>query len=145
MTISSSSSWIFKITHIEEPVIPSIFHPHSSSWVAPPFRHAPKLRQCLLLGLVEIKVKAIPPSNKKQQLSSISAEVRLDLGFEQFFCITLQANAEGGMGFVKTPPFLNSLLCNLYYYLQGQQRLKEVPILVMVHSKSESFVCEVEP
>jgi hypothetical protein len=98
-----SSSWIFKITHIEEPVTPSIFHPHSASWTAPPLRHTPRLRQCLLLGLVEIKVKAIPPSSKKQQPSStpVSAELRLDLGFKQYFSIPLQTSTEGNCLFLK--------------------------------------------
>lgn len=93
VTINTSSSWIFKITHIEEPVTPSIFHPHSSSWTAPPFRHSHHLQQCLLLGLVEIKVKAIPPSNRKESSSEpVCAEVRLDLGFKQYFYIPLQIN-----------------------------------------------------
>ena len=93
VTISSSSSWVFKITHIEEPVAPSVFHPHSSSWTAPPLHHNNKLRQCLFLGLVEIKVKAIPPSNKK--VSDISGVVRLDLGFKQYVSIPLVVETKG--------------------------------------------------
>lgn len=93
VTITSSSSWVFKITHIEEPVAPSIFHPHSSSWTAPPLHSNNKLRQCLFLGLVEIKVKAIPPSNKKA--SDMSGVVRLDLGFKQYISIPLVAETEG--------------------------------------------------
>ena len=99
VTVTSTSSWTFKISQIEEPVTPSVFHPHSSSWVAPPIPRAHHqqrqlLRQCLLLGLLEIKIKAIPPSNKKKQHSSgaVSAEVRLDLGFKQCFIIPLRAN-----------------------------------------------------
>lgn len=97
VTISSSSSWIFKITRIEEMVTPSVFHPHSSSWLAPPFPRNHQIRQCLLLGCVEITVKAIPPSNKKP--SHLSAEVKLDVGFRQCFSIDLEAST-GGEGVV---------------------------------------------
>lgn len=111
VAITSPSSWVFKITHIEEPVAPSIFHPHSSSWTAPPLHHNNKLRQCLFLGLVEIKVKAIPPSNKK--VSDISGVVRLDLGFKQYISVPLVAETEG-----ETVIKLSIIMCFIFAHLQ---------------------------
>ena len=70
-----------------------MFHPHSNSWLAPPYNRNHQLRQCLLLGTVEVTVKAIPPSNKR--LSAISGQVLLDLGYEQCFSIDLEADSKG--------------------------------------------------
>lgn len=93
MTVRSSASWVFKITRIEEKVTPSVFHPHSTSWMAPPLNRNHQLRQCLLLGSVEVTVKAIPPSNRK--LSSVSAQVLLDLGYKECYYIDLEADTLG--------------------------------------------------
>lgn len=101
MTIDSNSSWTFKITEIEETITPSVFHPHSPSWTAPPApslcRGHVQVRQCLLLGSVEIRVKAIPPSGSNKRLSPMTADVRLDLGYHQYFYIELKASTEGRM------------------------------------------------
>ena len=93
MTVYSPSSWTFKITRIEETITPSVFHPHSSLWSAP-FLHGHKLRQCLLLGSVELTVKAIPPSNGKDDTPS--GKVTLDLGYKQCLFIELKETTEKG-------------------------------------------------
>ncbi len=95
MNSPSSSSWIFKVTHIEEPTTSSVYHPHSSSWSVPPFRHSHLVRQCLPLGLIKMKVKAIPSSLGKRPSVGPDAEVRLDLGFRQFFYVELSTSLVG--------------------------------------------------
>ena len=98
--LKSSSSWVFKITRIEEAVTPSVFHPHSTSWSAPPFNRTQQLRQCLLLGSVEVTIKAIPPSNKKSAAAAAgqaSVEVLLDVGYKQCLCIDLRVGTQGAV------------------------------------------------
>ena len=44
---------------------------------------------------MEIKVKAIPSSSGKKVSTGPEAEVRLDLGFKQFFYIELNTSTKG--------------------------------------------------
>lgn len=98
--IKSSSAWVFKITRVEETITPSVFHPHSTSWSAPPLNRTHQVRQCLLLGSVEVTVKAIPPSNKKSATAGCgqaSAELLLDVGYKQCLLIDLRVNMQGAV------------------------------------------------
>lgn len=52
------------------------------------------MKQCLLLGSVELTVKAIPPRNKAE--ADISAEVRLDLGHKEYVFIEVKRTSIKG-------------------------------------------------